>query len=88
MTGSTLYHVHFKDSGEDHYFGSVSAIYEDFGEDQIGITPESLYNFGITSKHPYSNKKVIIKKGEHKRKPGKRRPKVKVTEPVKQIFKF
>jgi hypothetical protein len=89
MTGSTLYHVHFKDSGEDHYFGSISAIYQDFSEDQIGISPESLYNFGITLKHPYSNRKVVIKRGEHKRKKGNRKaPKVKSTEPVRQIFNF
>lgn len=86
MTGSTLFHVHFKDSGEDHYFGSISAIYQDFSEDQIGITPESLYNYGITLKHPYNNKKVIIKRGEHKRKKGNRRgPKAKE---IKQIFNF
>ncbi len=83
MTGSTIFHLHFKSSGEDHYFGSIAAIYDDFTRIDIGSTANNLYRFGITSDNPYENKKVIIKKGENKRKKGGRKlPRPKEIKPT------
>jgi hypothetical protein len=73
MTGSTIFHLHFKATGEDHYFGSIAAIYETFIPVEMGIAQHSLYDYKITAKRPYKNKKVVIKKGELKRKSGGRK---------------
>jgi len=76
MTGSTLFHVHFK-SGGDHYFGSIAAIYDLFHADALGVSQSRLYNFVITPDHPYSNKTCTIEKNEIRRKKGNRKlPKI------------
>lgn len=72
MTGSTIYHLHFK-SGGDHYFGSIAAIFELFDAKTLGIGQQSLYDFGITPDRPYINKMCEIRKGQIRRKKGNRR---------------
>lgn len=66
----TVYHVHFlgypKESTfqTDYYFGSISAIFEHFTVDEIGIQASSLYNFKFDEEtNPiYENKKCRIRK--------------------------
>ena len=55
--------IHLHKGGEDHYFGSLSAIFSVFSKEDIGIGYGALRNFGITPEHPYSNGKVVIKEG-------------------------
>lgn len=71
MTGTTIYHLHFK-TGSDHYYGSIAAIFDEFTSKEIGRNQNSLYRFGITPKHPYEGKLCTITKNEFKRKKGKR----------------
>jgi hypothetical protein len=72
-SGATVYTVTIKASGEHSYFGSLSAIYDDHNEKDLHVKLDSLYNYGITEKHPYDNKYCSIKKGQIKRKKGGRR---------------
>lgn len=66
----TIYHLHFlgypKESSfrTDYYFGSISAIFEHFTIDEIGIQASSLYNFKLDEiENPiYENKKCWIRK--------------------------
>jgi hypothetical protein len=63
----TVYHLHFKDEAMtrlDYYFGSISAIYEVFSKQLIGIQASSLYNYNLDEKtNPtYENAKCIIRK--------------------------
>ena len=55
--------IHLHKDGEDHYFGSLSAIFSVFSKEDIGIGYGALRNYVITPEHPYSNGKVIIKEG-------------------------
>ena len=50
-------------NGEHHYYGSVANMYEFYTSEELGITYASLRNYGLTSEHPYQNKKCIIRKG-------------------------
>lgn len=67
----TIYHLHFEKiprNGElqnkDFYFGSISAIYDVFTKNQIGIQASSLYNFKLDKDlNPiYRNSRCWIKK--------------------------
>ncbi len=67
----TLYHIHFFDvplneerSNRDFYFGSISAIYDHFEKEQIGIQASSLYNLKLdeVSNPVYENKRCRIRK--------------------------
>lgn len=63
----TIYHVHlFRDdiTVQDYYFGSISAIYDLFNKDDVGIVASSLYNLNMDEyKNPvYENKKCRIRK--------------------------
>ena len=55
--------IHLHKDGEDHYFGSLSAIFSVFSKEDIGIGYGALRNYGITSEHPYVNNKITIKEG-------------------------
>ena len=55
--------IHLELSAEHHYFGSIKALCDHFGKEQIGITYKSLANIGITPNKPYCNKFCIIRKG-------------------------
>ncbi len=70
-----VYHIEFKEPiGENShfYFGSQSAIFEDFTVEQVGISHRSLSNYHDLKFGPYENKKVIIRLGWLKRKKGDR----------------
>ena len=54
-------HLHILESDEHHYFGSLSAMYEHFTRDQLGVAVQTLYN--QWKEEPYRNDKVVIRKG-------------------------
>jgi hypothetical protein len=64
--------IHLEMNGEHHYYGSIARMYEDFTGEELGITYASLRNYGLSSEHPYQNKKCIIRKGELLSKSGNR----------------
>ncbi|MDH8700931.1 hypothetical protein M2138_000265 [Dysgonomonadaceae bacterium PH5-43] len=68
----TVIHLYIKNDNTHHYFGSMANIYEHFSYDQIGITFGSLRNYSLSSKKPYENTKVIIRKGTLLAKPNKK----------------
>ena len=55
--------IHLEINDEHHYYGSVANMYEFYTSEELGITYASLRNYGLTSEHPYQNKKCIIRKG-------------------------
>lgn len=71
MNGNTIYHVQFG-VGENHYFGSISAIFETFTPLQIGVSKSRLWSYGIQPEKPYKNKTCTIYKGVIARKKGNR----------------
>ena len=44
--------IHLEIDGQHHYFGSVKALCDNFGKEQIGIGYKSLANYGITAEKP------------------------------------
>lgn len=55
-------HLYIIATGEHHYFGSLSAMYEQFTRDQLGVAIQTLYNqwrFELI----YQNEKIILRKG-------------------------
>ena len=71
MNGNTIIHLQIGD--EHHYFGSISAIYESFTPDQIGVSLSRLWSYGIKPDKPYRNKICTIYRGEIRRKKGHRK---------------
>ena len=55
--------IHLELGAEHHYFGSIKALCDHFGKEQIGITYKSLANIGIAPDKPYHNKFCTIRKG-------------------------
>lgn len=55
--------LHLEIDGQHHYFGSIKALCDNFGKEQIGIAYKSLANYGIAPDKPFSNKRCIIRKG-------------------------
>ena len=64
--------IHLEINGEHHYYGSVANMFVFWTSEELGITYASLRNYGLSSKHPYQNKKCIIRKGVLLSKPGRR----------------
>jgi len=61
-------HLHFKDTGKDDYFGSLSVIYDYYKSEDIGYTLRSLQSFKITEDMPLETEKVRIIVSRLKRK--------------------
>lgn len=57
--------VTFKETGHTDYFGSIAAIYDVYGREQLGISLQSLWQRTL----PYQNKRVWIQRIEIKHKP-------------------
>ena len=67
MNGNTIYHVCLE--GALHrYFGSISAIFDQFTPEDLGVSKSRLWAYGITEEKPYQNKKCVIRKGVIHRK--------------------
>ena len=54
-------HLHLLESAEHHYYGSLSAMYEHFTRDQVGVAIQTLYN--QFKGDLYQNDLVVIRKG-------------------------
>lgn len=80
--GNTIFHLQFKATRNDHYFGSIAAIYEAFTAKDLGVSRSRLYDFGIDDARPYTNKICTIKKSLLHRKPGNRMRRIKPTKKV------
>ncbi len=63
-------HLHIIKTNEHHYFGSLSAMYHHFTQDQLGVASQTLYN--TWKDDLYINEKVEIRKGQLIQKRGKR----------------
>lgn len=79
MNGNTLYHVQFGDN-DNHYFGSIAAIFEQFTPERLSVSKSRLWSYGITPERPYKNKICTIYRGEIHRKKGNRTHKLKTNE--------
>lgn len=55
----------------EHYFGSLAAIYDVFTPEQIGCRLEALWSFGITVDRPKLTRTCLISKYPVHRKPQK-----------------
>jgi hypothetical protein len=73
MNGNTVYHVSFGDD-DNTYFGSISAIFDIFTPERLGVSKSRLWSYGITPERPYRNNRIIIRKGVIIRKKGNRKP--------------
>lgn len=62
--------VKFKETGEEYYFTSYSAIYDKFTRDEIGVVVGSIWN-RIKKEGKYENPKVVINSYPLRTKPRK-----------------
>lgn len=67
MNGKSIYRVTYR--GVDHYFGSITAIYDVFTAEQLHVARERLWQYKITAGNPYKNAVCEIHKGELHRHP-------------------
>ncbi len=58
----TIYHLHLKATGKDHYFGSIKAITDMFDHDVLGVGIDTLYRVPW-DKAKYQNDLITINKG-------------------------
>lgn len=68
---SKICHVQFKEpvNGKtDYYFGSLSAIYDTFTEEDIGCGLGRLWNLNLDADNPYKGRKCTIRVDELIRK--------------------
>lgn len=72
MNGTTIYHVQFS-TDDNHYFGSIAAIFDTFTPEQLGVSKSRLWSYGIKFDKPYKNKIVTIYKNNINRKKGNRK---------------
>lgn len=72
MESNKVIHLHLKHPGQDHYFGSVAAIYDVFKAETLGISYNSLSEV-LRRGTVYQNKSCIIKRGKMKRKVSNRK---------------
>lgn len=67
-------HLHLKRDNSHHYFGSLKALCDTFGKDDIGIVYSSLRAVNLSEKKIYENNKCVVRQGELITTP--RKPKV------------
>ena len=71
-SGKKVYHVKLGDDIHS-YFGSISAIFDKFTPEQLGVSLSRLWQVDITPERPYRNKICTIYRGEIQRKKGNRK---------------
>lgn len=71
MEAKGIIHLEMKATGLHRYFGSPSAMYDNFTSQELGIARQSLLNYWQKTDKPYENSICIIRKGELERKKGK-----------------
>lgn len=62
---TNIYRVHFgtpplNDGKEDYYYSSLAAIYEQFTEEQVGVTLKALWSLRVTQGEPYIGRLCTI----------------------------
>lgn len=70
--GCKIYHVAFGDD-DNHYFGSLAAVFDRFTPSELGVSLSRLYAFGIAPGKPFRNDKCIIRKSTIQRKKTRRK---------------
>jgi hypothetical protein len=55
--------IHLEIKGEHYYYGSVTALFEHWSADQLGVNYRKLRDMRISSAGGYSNDKCIIRVG-------------------------
>lgn len=56
-------HVHIKGKGKDFYFSSISAVYEELSENDVGVSLSWLRHAGLSNNGTVITKNAIIKQG-------------------------
>lgn len=54
-------HLQIRATDEHYYFGSLSAMYDHFTRDELGVAMQTLYNQFIGNY--YKNDTIVIRKG-------------------------
>ena len=54
-------HLYIIATGEHHYFGSLSALYDQFTRDQLAVAQQTLYN--QFKGDLYQNDLIVLRKG-------------------------
>jgi hypothetical protein len=68
MEAKGVIHLEIKATGSHRYFGSPSAMYDNYTSQELGIARQSLLNYWQKTEEPYENAICIIRKGELERK--------------------
>lgn len=68
MEAKGVIHLEIKAIGVHRYFGSPSAMYDNYTSQDLGIARQSLLNYWQKTEEPYENSICIIRKGELERK--------------------
>jgi len=73
MKPSVITHLEIKcpDGNRHYYYGSMSAIFNNWQYGDIGVTLRQLYYHKLSPTHPFENNKCIIRQGTIVRKPQK-----------------
>ena len=56
-------HLHLKRDNSHHYFGSIKALCDTYGKEDIGIVYSSLRAVNLGEKKMYENNKCVIRQG-------------------------
>ncbi len=56
-------HLYLKKDNSHHYFGSIKALCDTYGKDEIGIVYSSLRGVSLGEKKMYENNKCVIRQG-------------------------
>ena len=65
MNGMTIYHVSFGDD-DNHYFGSLAAVFDRFTAQELGVSLARLYDCNITPEKPFRKGTLHRKKTNRK----------------------
>ncbi len=57
-------HLELKETHTHHYFGSIKAMCDNFGKEQIGITYSYARNLKLHETKFYENNLCVIRQGE------------------------
>ncbi len=66
MESNTITHLEIKmpdGKNRHYYYGSMTAIFEYWSPDDLGVTLRKLYEHKLSKSHPYENDKCIIHQG-------------------------
>lgn len=64
--------IHLEINGEHHYYGSIKRMCADYGSETLGVSYNTLRNYGLKIDKPYTNARCTIRKGVLLSQPDKR----------------